>query len=139
MEAHPSDDSRFALRVLVAQGRATPPDQRRALRIGPAGESFALPGEEGAVDLSRRAPLSRVLLLLATRRREAPGEPVPVEDVIRAGWPDERIDARSALNRAYVALATLRKLGLRGILQTTAGGYCLHPGVAVRFTATDDH
>jgi predicted ATPase len=137
--AHPSDDSRFALRVLVAQGRATPPDQRRALRIGPAGESFALPGEEGAVDLTRRGPLSRVLLLLATRRREAPGEPVPVEDVIRAGWPDERIDARSALNRAYVALATLRKLGLRGILQTTAGGYCLHPGVAVRFTATDDH
>ncbi|MGD0530513.1 MAG: hypothetical protein ABSE49_35595 [Polyangiaceae bacterium] len=138
VEAHPSDDSRFALRVLVAQGRATPPDERRALRIGPAGESFVLPGEERPVDLSRRAPLSRVLLLLATRRREAPGEPVPVEEIIGAGWPDERIEARSALNRAYVALATLRKLGLRGVLQTNAGGYCLHPAVAVRFMEAGD-
>ena len=138
VEAHPSDDSRFALRVLVAQGRATPPDERRALRIGRGGESFALPGEERAVDLSRRAPLSRVLLLLATRRREAPGEPVPVEEIIRAGWPDERIEARSALNRAYVALATLRKLGLRGVMQTNAGGYCLSPAVAVRFLEAGD-
>ena len=133
VEAHPSDDSRFALRVLVGLDRSPSPRAQAALLIGEAGQAFTLPGGGPAVDLSRRAPLSRILLLLARRRHEAPGEPVGVEEIIRAGWPDERMGTRSALNRAYVALATLRKLGLRGLLQTGAGGYSLHPAVAVRF------
>ena len=39
------------------------------------------------------------------------------------GWPSERIGADAALNRAYVALASLRKKGLRGLLVSGEGGY----------------
>jgi hypothetical protein len=75
---------------------------------------------------------------LARRRLDAPGEGVPVEEVVRAGWPRERISATAALNRAYVALATLRKLGLRDLIVTGAGGYLLNPAVVVRLAAERD-
>jgi predicted ATPase len=127
--AHPSDDSRFALRALLA---APPGRARRDLRIGEEGRSFVLPGRDEPVDLSRRVPLGRILVLLARQRREAPGEPVGIDEIVRAGWPDERIETRAALNRAYVALATLRKLGLRELLQSTGGGYCIDPAVGMR-------
>jgi predicted ATPase len=133
VQACPSDDSRFALRALLALGHL-PSISRDDLCIGEAGASFTLPGRHDPVDLSRRAPLRRVLMLLARHRRDAPGEPVSLQAIIRAGWPSERIDARAADNRAYVALATLRKLGLRALLQTSSAGYCLHPGVGLRLS-----
>jgi hypothetical protein len=83
------------------------------------------------VDLSRRAPLGRILRLLAARRRDTPGETVAIEEIIQAGWPGERVQVEAALNRAYVALATLRKLGLRSVLMSGAGGYWLNPAVAL--------
>jgi hypothetical protein len=52
-----------------------------------------------------------------------------LDEIIRAGWPGERMMAEAAMNRVHDALTTLRKLGLRDLLVTTAGGYMLDPGI----------
>jgi hypothetical protein len=57
--------------------------------------------------------------------------------VIRAGWPQEKIGLDAALNRAYVALSSLRKKGLKGVLVSTSGGYALSQGVVVRRVESD--
>ena len=137
-DAHPSDDSRFALRTLLACLRPTVPRNPVELVVWEGGRAFRLPRACDPVDLSRRAPLRRILDTLARRRLDAPGESVPVEEIVLAGWPRESISASAALNRAYVALATLRKLGLRDLIVTGAGGYLLDPAVVVRFAAGRD-
>jgi hypothetical protein len=129
VEAHPSDDSRFALRMLVAKTRPAARREAGALAVLPEGRGFRLPHAQETVDLSRRAPLRGILALLARRRREAPGEAVAVDDLVRAGWPGEKILAEAAQNRFHVALTTLRKLGLRDVLVTADGGYLLDPAV----------
>jgi predicted ATPase len=93
------------------------------------GRGFRLPGAPAVVDLSRRAPLRRILERLAQSRRAEPGEAVAVDEILAAGWPGEKIQAEAALNRLHVALATLRKLGLREVLITADGGYMLDPAV----------
>jgi predicted ATPase len=136
-DAHPSDDSRFALRILLSLAHPGPAKPRVALVVWDGGQFFRLPRAQERVDLSRRAPLGRIVHALAQRRFDAPGEALPVEEIIRAGWPGERIGAEAALNRARVALATLRKLGLRDVLVTGAGGYWLNPAVAVSFATNE--
>ena len=56
---------------------------------------------------------------------------MPVDDLVAAGWPDERILSAAAGNRIGVALTSLRKLGLRDILQREGDGYALDPAVPV--------
>ena len=82
--------------------------------------------------LSERSPLRGLLHRLVRARIEAPGAPVSLEELVRAGLPGERISAESALNRVYVALTTLRKKGLRDVLERVAGGYALSVGVVLR-------
>lgn len=129
--AHGSDDSRFALRALrlVARGAPSTGD---ALVVAEGGASFSVPGASEPVRLPKRSPLRHILAHLARRRIEAPGEAVTIDDVIRVGWPAEKIGAEAALNRAYVALAALRKKGLRGVLVSADGGYALSRAVVVR-------
>jgi tetratricopeptide (TPR) repeat protein len=127
--ATPSDDTRFALRALRrVGGRARPPE---ALVVWGAGEAFQPPRAE-RVDLPSRSPLRRILDRLVAVRLETPGEVLSIDEVIRAGWPEEKIGADAALNRAYVALATLRKRGLRDVLVSTDGGYALSQSIVVR-------
>ena len=85
------------------------------------------------VDLSRRHAPRRILLHLADRRIEVPGACATLDQLVSAGWPDERIVATAASNRAYVAVATLRKAGLATLLQSGPDGYRLDPGVPLRF------
>lgn len=40
-----------------------------------------------------------------------------------AAWPGEKAIASAAAHRVRVAIATLRKMGLRGALVTTPDGY----------------
>lgn len=132
--AHPSDDSRFSLRMLKVAACAstlTPP-VTDALVVEPGGSAFRLPGATSSVELPARSPLRRLLEHLARRRIEAPGEVVTIETMIKVGWPGERIATDAALNRAYVALASLRKLGLKGFLLHGAGGYAISQAVVVR-------
>jgi predicted ATPase/tetratricopeptide (TPR) repeat protein len=127
----PSDDTRWALRELErALGRATV-QARDALSIWGPGEAFQAPGAQ-RVALPSRSPMRRILDCLATHRERAAGEPVSLEALIQAGWPGEKIGADAALNRAYVAIAGLRKLGLRDVLVRSGGGYALSQAVVVR-------
>jgi predicted ATPase len=138
VEAHPSDDSRFALRMLTAA--LHPPRARTspALAVWRGARAFQPPSAPEKVELVRRAPLRRILELLVDRRLDAPGEAVAVEDIVSAGWPGERIQVQAALNRAYVALTTLRKLGLRDVLVTGTGGYWLHPAIPLERVEDED-
>ena len=126
-----NDDVRFAWRLLLARTREDARPPATALAIFEEGARFVAPGAPSAVDLSRRAPLRRILFALATLRVEAPGEPLSMDEVVRAGWPGERIGSEAAANRVRVALATLRKLGLRRAIVTGQGGYLIDPATAV--------
>ncbi|MGE0785224.1 MAG: AAA family ATPase [Sandaracinaceae bacterium] len=133
VERASNDDSRFALRALkrLASGRmgALPED---ALLVLGAGEGFRLPGGASVEELPERSPMRAILDHLTRRRIEAPGEPVPLSEIIEAGWPGERMGERAALNRAHVAMSTLRKRGLRDLLVRTGGGYALSAAIPVR-------
>ena len=124
-------DLAFAARLLrqAFEHEAAAPDVRldQALVIDPAGTWFQPPGG-AVVDLSRRRPLMRIVAALAERRRrDAP--PMALADLIAAGWPGERILPAAATDRVHVAISTLRKLGLRGVLLHGRTGYFLDRGV----------
>ncbi len=82
-------------------------------------------GGEGPVDLRTRFALARVLRALVAAHAREPGAALPLEALIDAGWPREQLVADSGANRAYVAVATLRKLGLRDLIERCEGGYRL--------------
>ena len=52
--------------------------------------------------------------------------------LVAKGWPGERMLPAAARNRLHVTLTTLRKLGLRELLQANEGGYLLDPALPVR-------
>lgn len=126
-----NDDVRFALRLLASRARPEATAPESALVVLGEGRGFRLPGARGVVDIARRVPLCRILHALARVRTDSPGEPLSMDEIVRAGWPGERISAEAAVNRVRVALATLRKLGLRDAIVTGAGGYLLDPGTSV--------
>ncbi|MEM9070865.1 MAG: AAA family ATPase [Myxococcota bacterium] len=130
VDAHASDDSRIALRLLRGVGVRR---DLATLVVEGKGTAFQPPSGD-RVELRLDSPSSRILHHLATQRLEAPGEVTSIDDIIRIGWPDEKIIAQAALNRAYVALSLLRKKGLRGILVSTQGGYRLSPAVPLSRT-----
>ena len=73
-----------------------------------------------AIDLSRHPVLWRLFLALA--HADAPMDPDALQEAI---WPDEKIVPRAARNRLYVAIAGLRKAGLRTVLRKQETGYFL--------------
>jgi len=112
----PSDDLRLALRLLrAALGHGS-------LRVDGETRRVSLP-DGSVVDLSRRGVLWRLVEALAGARREHPPRPLTVHELLEAGWPGEAPTGASGLNRVKVALSTLRKLGLREVLQREGGGY----------------
>lgn len=124
-----SDERRLAARLLRAALTRTE-SLAHSLQIGPGATWFTPPAGE-RVDLSRRPVLCRVLETFVTHRLSATSEPLSLQDLIRGGWPGERLSADSATNRVHVALSTLRRLGLKNIIRHRHGGYHLHPEVAV--------
>jgi predicted ATPase len=104
-------------------------DRLDALVVAEDGRWFRAPGGK-RVELSHRPNLKRVLVSLTAQRIGASGEPLSLEAVFRSGWPGERASPSSAANRARVALARLRKLGL-GEMLLTREGYLLNPEVPI--------
>ena len=65
-------------------------------------------------------------------RRDEPGRALSVSDMLERAWTDEKLLARAGANRVYVAMTTLRKMGLRDLLVRTDSGYVLDPEVPLR-------
>jgi tetratricopeptide (TPR) repeat protein len=79
------------------------------------------------VDVSRRAAPSRILAALVAAYKAKRG--LSLENLVEAGWPGERIVQEAAAARAYVAVSTLRRLGLRPVLLHKDGLYRLDPKI----------
>jgi predicted ATPase len=97
-----------------------------AFEIEPGGRWFRAPGAT-RVSLARRPSLRGILAALMQRRLAAPGEGVPWEALLAAGWPGERVQRQAAKNRVQVAVRTLRREGLEPVLFTVDEGYQLDP------------
>lgn len=104
---------------------------RQPFSIAVSGQWFVTPSGEKH-DLARRKILVALLAALATARRDQPGVRLTVADLLTAAWPDDRFVGTAGANRVYVALATLRKLGLREVVIRSDGGYVLDPDAAVQ-------
>lgn len=117
-----SDEARLVLRLIELLSE----DATQLLTIGPGGRWFRLPGEE-VVDVSRYAAPSAILAHLGALAERSPGVASDADALIQAGWPGERIVPDAARNRMSVALAQLRKLGLKGVIQKTSEGWRLDP------------
>ncbi len=120
-------DSRFALRMLARALKRHEPAVH-VLRVGRDAAWFAL-DDAAKIDLARRGSLRRMLVALVDAqpsRRSLDGAALT-----SAGWPNERILADAAATRVRVAIATLRKLGLRDVLVTRDDGYRLDPDLRV--------
>ncbi len=132
-----SDDARGLARIAqraferLDQGRPPeidPPPE--ALVVGPEGETFRAPGDPPRYIGDHDAP-RRILSRLVEERLARPRGCLTVGDLIGAGWPGQSLHPLAAANRAYVALAFLRKVGLGELILRAPGGYLLDPEVAV--------
>ncbi len=108
--------------------RALPP--ARGLVVSRAGSFFRL-GAGELVTLGQRAPLARLLTALVDGRTTAPGRYLDGEELVAYAWPGERLSPPSRKNRLHVAIATLRKLGLRPVLQADGSRYRLAPDASL--------
>ncbi|MBS2019709.1 MAG: AAA family ATPase [Deltaproteobacteria bacterium] len=126
-----SMDVRFALRVLehTLRGRGTSSGVP-VLHIAADASWFEL-GGAARVDLGRRGSLRRILAALVDQRLAAPGQGLGVSTLVEKGWPGERVLVEAAATRVRVAVATLRRLGLRSTLVTRDDGYLLDPSVTI--------
>lgn len=88
-------------------------------------------GPDGEQHLLGR-PHGRIVAAFVDRHREAPGAALTTQDLLQAGWPGERLVANAGVNRVYVALTQLRRMGLRNVLEHREGGYRLAPRTVVR-------
>lgn len=127
----PHHEARRVLKDLAR--RYAPQSVRPMLRITEDGRKFIPPGQEEAVDFTRRGALRMILLGLARVRQENPGEGVSLDDVLELGWPGERVTPEAAASRVYTAIRTLRGFGLDEYLLTTHQGYLLSADLDIAF------
>ncbi len=126
---------RRALRALpndgwrLAWGRALDPTGR-SLVLDPKTRTLRAPSAEWSV-LGGKRQLWRLLELLAARSEEQPGATIPVVELVRELWPEERILPDAAAGRVYSAVAQLRRLGMRDLVERAEDGYRLDPSVRV--------
>jgi predicted ATPase len=83
-------------------------------------------------ELASRPLIQRLLRFLLDRRERAPGRGASVKEMLSAGWPGEKVTAEAGSSRVYVAIGTLKKLGLEDVIRGGRGGYFLDPDVRVR-------
>lgn len=115
----------LALRALAK--RAPPAD---ALLVEPSATRVRLP--DGALlDLGNHGTLARVLDALVDAHLKKPGAPCSATALVAAVWPGEKLTRGSGENRLRVAIAKLRSMGLRPVIEGRDGGYAITNGVTV--------
>ena len=82
--------------------------------------------------------MRRIVAALIRAREERAGVALPLQRVVEAGWPDERIEPEAAADRAYGAISTLRRMGLRGWLLGFDDGYALDPAAPLCVVDDDE-
>ncbi|MCC7382165.1 MAG: winged helix-turn-helix domain-containing protein [Deltaproteobacteria bacterium] len=102
-----------------------------AITVSPDGTWFQASGGH-RVNLERRAVLRALMRVLVEHRLAAPGAPLARDELVARLWPGERLIRDSAQNRLHVAIHTLRKLGMAGVLRRCGEGYFLDPGLEIR-------
>lgn len=134
-----SDDVRSTLRILERVLGRTEPLSRlldrlpsEALVVGPGGSWFR-PPRGRLQDLRKYGAVRRILLALVERRQQPGAGELAVEALREAGWPGERVDFHAASNRVHVALADLRKRGLKSWLKRGETGYALDAQLPIEF------
>jgi hypothetical protein len=114
-----------------ALARDAAPASASALVVAEGAAWFQL--RDGAkVDLLRRGPLRRLLDALTEAHSLARGSAVAPATLVEAAWPGEKLLADAAATRLRVAVATLRKMGLKALLRTGPTGYLLDPEATVQ-------
>ncbi len=128
------DDVPVAVRMLV---RAL--DRPSARIVKPTMGALTVSHDAGTVwlptteklSLEKRRPVRLLLLHLIEAHRKDKDRVSTVDDLLAAGWPGERVLRDAGAGRVYVALGTLRKLGLRDVIVSRDGGYLLDPKLEV--------
>lgn len=130
--ARRSAEVRIALELARRRGprpTTVPPIPKEMVAIGGlavARDGSALRTAAGdVVRLETRGAPKRILAHLVGRWLESPGATSTLDEIFAAGWPEVRVSARSAASRVYVAVSTLRTLGLGPSLARTSDGYRL--------------
>ena len=104
---------------------------REPFIVASDGTWFRRPDGE-TCELQSRRVLARVLTKLLEVHGEDPCARVDVPTLLQAGWPDERLLPKAGANRVYVALTTLRKMGLRELVARGDGGYGINADVPLK-------
>jgi len=117
--------------AVVEAAPEPPAASAEGLAVAASGKWFRAPGAE-RVNIERRASACLIMQLLAAAAVERTGVTTTVEELFAAGWPGQRALPRSAASRVYVAMSTLRGLGLRDILLRHHDGYLIDPEMPVR-------
>lgn len=118
------DQANEIVMLRIGNGLTTRIERRLASwRILPDSSAFAPPGGEW-VSLGNRPTLITLLSSLDQSR------PRSLQELGEIMWPEERILFRALRNRVYVALSTLRKLGLT-LIVTTDDGWQLDPAIPI--------
>jgi len=110
----------------LAPAVADSPSAARVTRIARDAQWFQPPGEP-VVSLAGRFALARVLRVLVDARVEHPGRGTDVDTIVRLVWSGQRMVEDSGTHRAYVAVSTLRRMGLVDVLTRGEEGYQLDP------------
>jgi predicted ATPase len=132
-----SDDVRFSVRMLERSiGPPTLEPKTSRLTVGPEGRWFAVDASP-RVDLVRRGPIRLILSRLVRERLQAPTVALSQQALLEAGWPGERVLAEAGSKRVRVAISTLRRLGLGGLVVTQDDGYLLDARSDVRIADRD--
>jgi predicted ATPase len=121
-----SDARRLLERSLERTRTAEPTATASVIEVGPGSSWIQLAGAK-----TQRLPplLARLFDALVEERLSRPGVPIGPEALGARVWPDEQIDAKTASERVYTAIAKLRRRGLGAVVVRQSGGYLLHPAV----------
>ncbi len=122
--------------VLVVAPRAPAPKPREprqtanVLRVAADSSWFEFASLD-RVHIARRRSMRGILGALVRKRMDTPGVGLSRDDVFDAGWPREQVIEEAARSRVYVAIRTLRTLGLEDVLDTGSQGYLIRATVEV--------
>jgi predicted ATPase len=133
--AQVSDDVRTAIRILspaLSEGPTSRPSFAASALVVAADGQWFRPPEGTWHDLRQRTVARALLGVLVDRHRKGT---VDLDTLRQIAWPGEKMTASAAANRIHVALAELRKRGLKGLLQRSGNGYEIDAGLEIQRVA----